>query len=351
MIDIHDTPAIEQFCRQRQVNPHRLQRFRNRIYKHFGDPSVALKCLTNDEADLVSHNVWLEQLQLVDRHDSQLDGASKLLFRTQSGALIESVILRVSSGRTALCISSQSGCAVRCAFCATGQMGTVQNLTYSEIADQVVQAGRLLHAEGRTVRNVVFMGMGEPFHNEENVNRAAELLCSPKAFNLSPRHVCVSTVGIPAAMIRFAERFPLVSLALSLHSVRDDVRARLIPVARRYPLPELRQALQRVTALQCRPLMIEYLLLAGVNDSDDDAAAVADYLSGLPVHVNLIPYNKVAGVSDLTASDAERRWAFARVLRSLGYKVTMRYSLGADIEAACGQLVRGKSSALAGAIR
>ena len=349
MLDIHDTPAVDQFCRARQINPHRLQRFRNAIYKHFRDESVALKCLATDEAALVRHRVRFGQLQRVDRHDSQLDGASKLVFRTETGALIESVILRVSSGRTALCISSQSGCAVRCTFCATGQMGSVQNLTYSEIANQVVQAGRLLQAEGRSIRNVVFMGMGEPFHNEDNVCRAVELLCSPRAFNLSPRHICVSTVGIPAPMVSFAERFPLVSLALSLHSARDCVRSKLIPLARRYPLGELREALQRVTSLQCRPVMIEYLLLDGINDSDADAAAVGDYLRDLPVHVNLIPYNPVAGLADLTASDSERRWAFARVLRSLGYKVTMRYSLGADIEAACGQLVRRKSPEIAGA--
>jgi 23S rRNA (adenine2503-C2)-methyltransferase len=228
-------------------------------------------------------------------------------------------------------------------------MGAVQNLSYGEIADQVVQAGRLVQPEGRAIRNVVFMGMGEPFHNEDNIYRAVELLCSPQAFNLSPRHVCVSTVGIPAAMVRFAERFPLVSLALSLHSARDCVRAQLIPLARRYRLAELREALQQVIALQGRPVMIEYLLLAGINDSDEDAVILADYLNALPVHVNLIPYNTIAGLPDLAASDRERRWAFARVLRGLGHRVTMRYSLGADIGAACGQLVRRKSSVIAGA--
>ena len=349
MLDIHDTPALDQFCRQRRINPHRLQRFRNAVYKRFGDDSVALRCLDNQEQDLVRDQIRLGQLQLIERHDSQLDGASKLVFRTQSGALIESVILRVSSGRTALCISSQSGCAVRCTFCATGRMGAVQNLTYSEIADQVVQAGRLLQPEGRTIRNVVFMGMGEPFHNEDNIYRAVELLCSPQAFNLSPRHICVSTVGIPAAMVRFARRFPSISLALSLHSARDCVRAELIPLARRDPLAELREALQQVIALQGRPVMIEYLLLAGINDSDEDAVILADYLKALPVHVNLIPYNPIAGLPDLAASDKERRWAFARVLRGLGHRVTMRYSLGADIDAACGQLVRRKSSVIAGA--
>ena len=342
IFDFHDFSAVDAYCRQTFINPHRLQRLRNKLYKQQQDIACGLEQLSLDEAERLSATCRFDQIELIERHDSQLDGASKLVFRTAANMLLESVVLRICSGRTALCISSQVGCAAKCSFCATGQMGMAHNLTYSEIVEQVIQANRLLRREGRKVRNVVFMGMGEPFHNEDNVVRAVELLCSPHAFNLSPKHVSVSTVGIPDAMVRFARRFPQVSLALSLHSARQDARMRIIPLARRYPLDELRLAMEEVIKLQGRKVMIEYLLLADVNDSDEDAAALIDYLSGLQVHINLIPYNPIGGASNLQATDAARRWDFARRLRAAGYKVTMRHSLGSDIAAACGQLVREK---------
>ena len=194
-----------------------------------------------------------------------LDGAaSKLLFRTADGNLVETVILRIASGRTSLCVSSQVGCAARCGFCATGQMGIAVNLTRDEILDQVIQANELLRPEGRSIRNVVFMGMGEPLHNEPAVVEALEVLLSPQCFDLPPGRVIVSTVGIPDALARCAARFPRLGLALSLHSARQDVRERLIPLARRYTLPMLRSVLEQVTGQTGRRVMIEYLLLDGL---------------------------------------------------------------------------------------
>ena len=340
--DIHDTSAIDAIGRTIGINPHRLQRLRNKLYKQQQDTSAALAELTPHEAERLSERCRFDQIKLVERHDSQLDGASKLVFRTASNLLLESVILRISSGRTALCISSQVGCAAKCSFCATGQMGIAADLTFSEIVDQVIQANRLLRAEGRKIRNVVFMGMGEPFHNERHVSLGIELLCSPRAFNLSPKHVSVSTVGIPHAMLRFAPRFPHVSLAVSLHSARQDVRERIIPIARRYPLDELRRAIQKVIEVQGRKVMVEYLMLFGINDTDDDVAALSEYLRGLAVHMNLIPFNPIGRAGELVGTEESRRWEFARQLRAAGYKVTMRRSLGSDIAAACGQLVREK---------
>jgi 23S rRNA (adenine2503-C2)-methyltransferase len=224
-------------------------------------------------------------------------------------------------------------------------MGLVRNLTAAEILDQLAIANRLLVDERRTIRNLVFMGMGEPFHNESQLNRAIDVLTDSRAFDLHQRRIVVSTVGVPAAMIRLADRYPQVRLALSLHSARPEVRERLMPLAGRHGLAELRQALLHVTAVQQHPVMIEYLLLADVNDTAVDAAMLIEYLGGLNVHVNLIPYNPIGpstviGVEPICASSTERREDFSRSLKAAGFPVTTRYSLGADIAAACGQLVR-----------
>jgi 23S rRNA (adenine2503-C2)-methyltransferase len=254
--------------------------------------------------------------------------------------LLETVILRMTSGRTALCVSTQVGCAANCDFCATGKMGIARNLVAAEILDQLVQAQQLLAAEGRRVRNLVFMGMGEPFHNEGQLYAALEVLTDSRAFHLNPRRMMISTVGIPEAMIRCARRWPQLRLALSLHSACADVRQRLMPIAARHTLSELRKALLQVTAIQQHEVMIEYLLLADINDTAQDARALAEYLRGIDVHVNLIPYNPIAEAPQLAPSDAGRRVAFSAALKAYGFPVTTRYSLGADIAAACGQLVR-----------
>jgi 23S rRNA (adenine2503-C2)-methyltransferase len=254
--------------------------------------------------------------------------------------LIESVVLRIASGRTTLCVSSQVGCAAACEFCATGKMGVAQNLSLEEILDQVLQAGQLLAAEGRPLRNVVFMGMGEPFHNEENLYRVLECLTAAELFCFAPSKITVSTVGITDAMVRCARRFPQVHQALSLHSVRQDVRERLIPLAKKYPLDELRRALAEVNRVQGSTVMIEYLMLAGVNDSADDASELLAWLDRLNVHVNLIPYNPIDDAPQLSATARGQCETFAGILKQAGQKTTLRYSLGNDIAAACGQLVK-----------
>jgi 23S rRNA (adenine2503-C2)-methyltransferase len=344
MPSIHDLAALEVLRGQGRIEPNHLRRVRNAFYKKHLTSAEALQQLPQSQRDTFGSAVAFHALELHSRHDSQLDGASKLIFRTTRGQLIESVILRIASGRTSLCVSSQVGCAARCAFCATGFMGLAQDLTSAEILDQVIQANRLLQPEGRAVRNVVFMGMGEPFHNEAAVYQALDVLLSPQCFAFSPARVLVSTVGIPAALVRCAQRFPRVNLALSLHSARQDQRERLIPLARRYPLDMLRAALAEVTALQKQPLMIEYLLLDGMNDSDEDVLALSNYLRGLPVHVNLIPYNPIAEAPGLRGTPSDRRREFAAALTAAGFVVTTRYSLGADIAAACGQLVRRENA-------
>lgn len=344
-IAIHDCAAVEQLRRRLRIEPDALRRLRNAFYKKQQPDDVALACLPEPQRGDFAKGVALQTLTPHGRHDSQLDGASKLLFRTAAGHTIESVVLRIASGRTSLCVSSQVGCAVRCRFCATGQMGMAVDLSRDEILDQVIQANRVLRGEGRAIRNIVFMGMGEPLLNEAEVYAALEVLLSPQCFDLPPGRTIVSTVGIPDALVRCAERFPRLGLALSLHSARQERRENLIPLARRYPLDRLRAAIERVTQLQQRPLMVEYLLLENVNDSDEDLQALIAYLQGLNVHINLIPYNPIRDAHGLIGAGPERRRAFATALTSAGFTATVRYSLGADIAAACGQLAKAEMGA------
>ncbi len=337
MTSIHDLSAIDGLRRRMKLDVGWLRRLRNRFYKQHGSAAEALCELPADARAVFADEVEFHPLTPAGRHDSALDGATKLVFRTAQGLLIETVILRMTSGRTAACLSTQVGCAANCDFCATGKMGIARNLSAAEILDQLIQVNQLLADEGRSVRNVVFMGMGEPFHNEDELHTALQVLIDAGCFHLNPKRLLVSTVGVPAAMVRCAERFPLVRQALSLHSARQEVRERIMPIARRHSLGE---ALVQVRATCGHAVMIEYLMLAGVNDGPDDAAALVDYLRDVPVHVNLIPYNPIAAAPHLAGSDEATRGEFSRALKAAGFPVTTRYSLGADIAAACGQLVR-----------
>jgi 23S rRNA (adenine2503-C2)-methyltransferase len=190
------------------------------------------------------------------------------------------------------------------------------------------------------------MGMGEPFHNEDVLVEVIERLTDPAWFNLSPKKILVSTVGITDGMLRFAQRFPNVGLALSLHSVRDEPRRSIMPIAKRYPLDDLQRTLRDVNALQDRPVMLEYLMLDGINDTDEDAEALIAWTEGLDVHLNLIPFNPVDD-APLRGTPRERCLAFGDTLKAAGRTTTVRHSLGRDIEAACGQLVKRENLARA----
>lgn len=337
-ISIFDTAGLDRLRQQMQLDTRQVRNVRNNLFKRFQSDDVALARFS------ASDRIDTHVLELVTRCDSQIDGASKLVLRTRGGKQIEAVLLRVASGRTTLCVSSQAGCAAACEFCATGNMGFVRNLTADEILDQVLIAGQLLATEKRSIGNIVFMGMGEPFHNEDSLYRAIELLIAPELFHQSPSRIVVSTVGITDAMLRCAGRFPSVKLALSLHSVRQEVREMLMPIAKKYPLDQLRATIVELNRRSRSAVMIEYLMLSGVNDCLEDASQLISWLAGLRVHVNLIPYNPIADRPSLASTDRCGREAFANELKAAGIKTTIRYSLGQDIAAACGQLANQEPS-------
>ena len=340
-ISIYDSPSLDQLRAELRLDPQAIRQLRKDLLKRFLSDDLATASFP------AIQRVDIHALELYQQRSSEIDGATKLLFRTASGMLIESVLLRIATGRTTLCVSSQVGCAAACEFCATGKMGVAQNLSVEEILDQVLQSGQFLAKEGRRLRNIVFMGMGEPFHNEQTLYRVLERLTAAELFHYSPTKILVSTVGIVDAMVRCARRFPEVYLALSLHSVRQEVREHLIPLAKKYPLDELRQAIVEVNRLQRSTVMIEYLMLAKVNDSTDDAHELIAWLDGLNVHVNLIPYNPIDDAPQWVATPREQLDKFANLLKQAGQKTTIRYSLGNDIAAACGQLVKRENREIA----
>jgi len=268
------------------------------------------------------------------------DGTIKWTWRTGDGKLVESVYMP-ERGRKTLCVSTQAGCAVGCTFCMTGTMGLSRNLTSGEIVDQVSRANRRLLELGegappRPLTNLVFMGMGEPLHNYDNVKAALDVLLSEDGPNFSNRHVTVSTAGIVPEMRRFGEETD-VKLAVSLNATTDEVRTALMPLNRRWPLRELLAACRDFPMKKGRRITFEYVLLGGVNDSDEDAVRLSRLVKGIPAKVNLIPYNENPGLG-FRAPQPGRVEAFRDRLVLANVTAVVRRNRGRDIAAACGQL-------------
>ena len=263
-------------------------------------------------------------------------GTEKLLLGLPDGEAIEAVLMRYDRRRTA-CISTQAGCAMGCVFCATGQMGFRRHLSAGEIVEQVLLFARRLAAQGERLSNVVVMGMGEPFHNARATLEAIDRLNDPQGFGLGARRFTLSTVGLVPAIRRFARERRQVNLAVSLHAATDALRDTLLPVNRRYPLGELLAACREYVELTGRRITFEWALIRGLNDTPEQAAALADLLQGLNCHVNLIPLNPTRDYAGRAAS-AARVEAFRRLLEQRGVPCTVRLRRGIDIDAGCGQL-------------
>ena len=263
------------------------------------------------------------------------DGAEKTLFAAGDGAPVEAVLMTYPQ-RATVCVSTQVGCAVGCAFCASGRLGLRRDLTAEEMVDQVLHFARVLRERSRVVSNVVFMGMGEPFHNYDETLRACRLLNDPDGFDLGARSIAVSTVGVVPGIDRLARESLQVHLAVSLHAGTDALRDRLVPLNRTYPLDEVFAACARYVRSTHRKVLFEYVVLDGVNDTDEQAQALAPRVRGPYSHLNLIAYNETGG--EFRRPQAARLAAFKARLEAAGVDVTLRRSPGAAIDAACGQL-------------
>jgi len=274
----------------------------------------------------------------------------KRLIRLHDGKLIESVLMLYdprsdSRGRATVCVSSQAGCAMGCVFCATGQAGFDRNLTPGEIIAQIAGFAReQADANRQPLTNVVFMGMGEPMANYRAVWRTVETLHDAGGMNMAARHITISTVGLIPGIRRLAEEALQVGLAVSLHAPDEALRERLIPTAHRYPLPDILQACRDYSAKTGRRVTFEYCLMDGVNDSPEQACALAVALEGMLCHVNLIPVNPTPDDS-IRRPARTRTLAFQRELSARGVACTVRVEKGVEISAACGQL-RGEAQPL-----
>ncbi len=264
------------------------------------------------------------------------DATRKFLFRSPRDTPVESVLIPDGTRRT-LCVSTQAGCRMACGFCVTGALGLLDQLSAGDIAGQFIEVARETRER---ITHVVLMGMGEPLDNYENVARAVRTLVHPDWIGLSPRRVTLSTCGLIPPLIRFKTEFPRVRLAVSLGAPDDERRDRLIPVNRRYPLGALMEACRELPLQPRERITFEYTLLRGVNDSVEDARALARLIRGVRCKVNLLPFN-ASPILPYERPDEAAVDRFARVLAAKGVTVTVRKSRGRDIEAACGLLAAG----------
>ncbi len=263
------------------------------------------------------------------------DGTAKFLLALSDGENIEAVIIP-DEERTTLCVSSQTGCALGCVFCMTGRLGKRRDLTSGEIVGQVLVARDHLRARGGALTNIVFMGMGEPLLNYDEVVRALAVILGDRGLAFSWRHVTVSTAGIPEGIARLG-RDVLVNLAVSLNAPDDKTRDRIMPINRKYPLAALMAALRAYPLKRGRRITLEYVLLSGVNDTDDHARALVGLVKGIPVKINLIPFNPFPGAT-FSRPDDGRVLAFQEILIAAHLNAIIRKSKGGGIAAACGQL-------------
>ncbi|KAL6213286.1 hypothetical protein ACLB2K_012733 [Fragaria x ananassa] len=279
--------------------------------------------------------------------DSSDHLTTKLLIKLQNGALVEAVIMRYDSSlgkhngkshhggaRSTLCVSSQVGCKMGCTFCATGTMGFKSNLTSGEIVEQLVHASRI-----SPIRNVVFMGMGEPLNNYNALVEAIRVMTG-LPFQLSPKRITVSTVGIIHAINKFHNDLPGLNLAVSLHAPVQEIRCQIMPAARAFPLVKLMDSLQQYQKNSQQKIFIEYIMLDGVNDEEEHAHQLGKLLDTFQVVINLIPFNPIGSLSKFKTTAEEKVSTFQKILRgTYGIRTTVRKEMGQDISGACGQLV------------
>jgi 23S rRNA (adenine2503-C2)-methyltransferase len=270
------------------------------------------------------------------RKERSTDGTTKLLLRLEDGYLIESVFIPDTPSNT-FCISSQVGCAMKCGFCLTGKMGIIRNLTAGEIVGQVRVLARELDML-RSRFNIVLMGMGEPLHNYDAVMKALRILADERGLAVHPRRVTLSTVGVLPALERLATEPLMPNLAISLHATTEQQRDLLVPINRKYGIRELLDACRRFPLKRRDRITFEYVMLKGVNDSDEDARRLVRLMHGIRAKINLLPLNEAAGIPYERPDDA-RVNRFARILADRGVTVSVRKSRGRDIRAACGQLI------------
>ncbi len=281
----------------------------------------------------LSDKFYIGSLKIQEKSVSGIDETRKYLLKLNDGNFIESVVMKYEHGLT-VCVSSQVGCRMGCAFCASTKAGIVRSLSAGEIASQILTAQR---DTGERISNIVMMGIGEPLDNYDNLLRFLKIVGHPDGLCIGQRHITVSTCGIVPKIRALADEKPQITLSVSLHAYDDKTRSEIMPINRRYGISELLDACRYYTDTTSRRISFEYTLIEGVNDFPDGARKLGALLRGMLCHVNLIPVNPVRETS-FKRSGAERVEKFRRTLENMGITATVRRKMGADIDAACGQL-------------
>lgn len=334
----HRLESIKSLIAEYNEPNYRYQQITDAIFHQRIKKYTEITALPQYLREAIVNNLGEQILTLKPAVQSESSQATKVLFELSDGNRIEAVRMRYKKGHTALCISSQVGCALACSFCSTGAIGYKRNLTSDEIVDQVL----FFQQQGYDVKSISFMGMGEALLNP-NTFDALHLLADNKLFNLSPRRLSVSTVGIIPGIERLTEEFPQVNLAFSLHSPFNEQRDVLVPMNRTYPMQKIIPVLDQHIRKTHRKVFIAYLVLSGYNDTPSHAKAIIDLFHDRHeyshlYHVNLLRYNSAQGVPSPFYTDESGLRKFKRLLEDGGISVTARQSFGIDIDAACGQL-------------
>ena len=305
------------------------------LYRYRVDDFDKMTNLSKKGINILKENFIIDTLKIKKCQISN-DGTRKYLFELKDGKMVETVLMRHNYGNS-ICISTQVGCSMGCAFCASGELGKVRNLELSEMVLQVLIVQKELDNENARISNIVVMGTGEPFDNYDNLKRFLYVVNYAKGLEIGARHITVSTCGIVPKIKEFAE-FPLqINLAISLHAPNNQIRDNLMKINHRYKIEEIIDAVEYYLNKTSRRVTFEYILLKGVNDSDENAKELSALLKNILCYVNLIPYNEVTTKPFKQVSHDEAEHFFS-IVKKNGINVTLRAEHGADIDAACGQL-------------
>ncbi len=308
------------------------------LYRHGISSFDSMLNINKSFREHLNEHFILHTLTVENSLPSKEDKSVKILFRTQDDHFIETVSM-AENNRHTVCLSSQAGCVLDCHFCATGKLGLKRNLSTGEIVDQLIY---VRENTDQPITNVVFMGMGEPFHNYDNVLNASDIFHSPKGFNLASTRITISTAGLLPQINKYIKEKRRYKLAISLNASNDKVRTKIMPINKKWSINDLIKSGKEYSNQKKRLIMFEYVLLKGINDSEEDALELARLLQGIPCKINLIPYNEIEG--KYQRPDEATITKFSEILHNYRdeYRVLVRWSKGQDIAAGCGQLAGQK---------
>ncbi len=341
---IHDKEKLLELFEKNNIKKFRYSQIENAIYKNFIDDFDKIETIPKDLRQLLKDNCFFYSLKIVEKATSTNWQTTKILLKTNSWELIEAVIMRHLTWRNTLCVSCQAGCPMWCTFCATWKLWLKRNLEFYEIFEQTMIAASILNQEWSFLRNIVYMGMGEPMLNYENVKKSILLASEQKKLDLSNRRITISTCWIVPWIKKFTQDFSQTSLAVSLHAPNDEIRKKIMPVDETYPLKDLMESLDIYTKKTNKRIFYEYIMINWINDNIKLAHELWELLKWRLAHVNFIPYNPWEWTSSDWFKPTPRFLIekFQKILEKYWVVSTIRATMWDDINAACGQLAEKK---------